>query len=277
MEWTPSQAVAEDTGRAVPGGRVPVAGGGHIGGWDPQARRNPVVADSVEVEGGFLPMPDPAVGGTRGRSAFDKAPALPPAPHRSVKTTAGVDSHFDPPAIHTAVARHPSRPQRLAAKRPARPLPNGPPGPWLERPASPRARCGVGPSVFSHPRPPASTGRSSTRNPSGKGVGRRFEAAEHAFAVHPSLGAAGVAVATVIRRRAFVARRDRAAPSPLLYVDAKRFGFATDRGTRARWPSRKGLLDRERPQAAVGLPCTSQPSAVPYEACRTRGSLPAAA
>ena len=25
--------------------------------------------------------------------------------------------------------------------------------PWLERPASPRARCGVGPSVFSHPRP----------------------------------------------------------------------------------------------------------------------------
>ena len=77
MEWTPSQAVAEDTGRAVPGGGVPVAGGGHIGGWDPQARRNPVVADSVEVEGGFLPMPDPAVGGTRGRSAFDKPPRAP--------------------------------------------------------------------------------------------------------------------------------------------------------------------------------------------------------
>ena len=52
------------------------------------------------------------------------------------------------------------------------------------------------------------------------GVERRFEAAAQAFAVHPSLGAAGVAVARTIRRRAFVARRDRAAPSPLLYVDA---------------------------------------------------------
>ena len=137
-------------------------------------------------------------------------------PHGGVKTTRGVVSRIGSPAIHTAVARHPSRPQRLAAKRPARPLPNGPLWPWLERPASPRARCGVGPSVFSHPRPPASTGRSSTRDPSGKGVERRFEAAEAPLAVHPSVGAAGVPVATRFAGRAFVAQRDRSGYRPLL-------------------------------------------------------------
>ena len=42
-------------------------------------------------------------------------------------------------------------------------------------------------------------------------------------------------------------------------------------------PSRKGLLDRERPQARVGWPCTSQPPPWPCEACRTPGSLPSTA
>ena len=94
-----------------------------------------------------------------------------PRPHRSVKSTRGVDSHFDPPAIHTSITAYPqARPTScgtaagcaVAYRRQV---------PWRERPPAPRAWCGIAPSVFSHPRPPASTGRSSTRDPSGKGVG----------------------------------------------------------------------------------------------------------
>ena len=74
-------------------------------------------------------------------------------PHRSVKTTWGVDSHFGSPAIHTGLPAYPQARQRLAAKRPARPLPNGPLGRWLERPPSPRAWYGIGAVVFSQPAP----------------------------------------------------------------------------------------------------------------------------
>ena len=190
-------------------------------------------------------MPDPPVGGTRGRSAFDKAPALPPAPHRSVKTTAGVDSHFDPPAIHTAAARHPSRPQRLAARRPARPLPNGPLWPWLERPASPRARCGVGPSVFSHPRPPASTGRSSTRNPSGKGSSAASWRRSKRWPTGWPPGCP--------------ASPGKTGTSPSRLAVAFPHGTAGMGGT----PQRRG-----------GWRCTSPTSPMPIEACRDGGSLP---
>ena len=51
-----------------------MAADGHLGGLDPQVRRNPVFANGAEVESGFLLMPEPPVGVLRGRSAFDKAP-----------------------------------------------------------------------------------------------------------------------------------------------------------------------------------------------------------
>ncbi len=49
------------------------------------------------------------------------------------------------------------------------PLPNGPLWPWLERPASPRARCGVGPSVFSHSRRPPRRVAPAPEIPPGRG------------------------------------------------------------------------------------------------------------
>ena len=80
---------------------------------------------------------------------------------------------------------------------------------------------GSEPGVLVHPRPPTPSGRYRTSNPSGKGVERRFEAAEDPLA-----------------GRAVRHRRPRPgrAPSRL-----------------AVWPSRTGLMDRERPQARVGM------------------------
>ena len=64
--------------------------------------------------------------------------------------------------------------QRSAAMPPARPLPTGPHGPWWEQPPSPRARCGVAASVFSHPRHRL-RGCSRTRDPLREGHARRRE------------------------------------------------------------------------------------------------------
>ena len=105
---------------------------------------------------------------------MDGAPSLRFRPHRSVKTTRGVDSHFGPPAIHGTAHAHPPPAQRPAAMRPARPLPDGPHGPWREQPPSPKARCGVAASVFSHPRHRL-RGCSRTRDPLREGHARRHE------------------------------------------------------------------------------------------------------
>gem|GEM_PF-4606768 len=101
---------------------------------------------------------------------LDGARLLRLRPHWSVKTTRGVVSQFCGPPSHMAAGAYPPRPQRPAATRPARPLPDGPHRPWRERPPSPRARCGIAPRVFSHPRPLPSKGRSRANHPCGKAV-----------------------------------------------------------------------------------------------------------
>lgn len=183
-------------------------------------RRNPSGADGVQVKSRLRQSPDPSVCGLGGPEPI--SPRRRSCRHAAPRCENDAGGRFT--LRPSGDSQRPSRLSAGAATSCATAagcaVAHRRQVPWRERPASPRARCGVGPSVFSHPRPPASTGRSSTRDPSGKGVERRFEAAAQAFAVHPSLAAAGVAVATAIRRRAFVARRDRAAPSPLLYVDA---------------------------------------------------------
>jgi len=88
-------------------------------------------------------------------------------PFWSVKTTRGVDSQSGPSAIHTGPSVHPLAGWRLAASRPARPLPDGPHRPWRERPPSPKARYGIAASVLAHPRP-SCWGRSRTKYPCGK-------------------------------------------------------------------------------------------------------------
>ncbi len=70
------------------------------------------------------------------------------------------------------------------------------------------------------PSPPRLDGSLPHQRSLREGIERRFEAAEQAVAVHPSVGAAGVPVATRFAGRAFVVPRDRVAHSPLLYVDA---------------------------------------------------------
>ncbi len=214
--------------------------------------------------------------------------------------------------------------------------------------------------VFTIRRPP-SRGRSRVKDPCRKAVQHRFEAAEQSFAAHPSVGAAGVPVATRFGERAVVVQRAWAVHSSLLtgiptfrfrtrttgsacsgrctatargwqYRDeaavacgsgvAARAGRgageggpddarsgprqrqrrclapqvirlvlsrhdrlgnvtwplrATNPGLRTRWPSRKGLMDRERPRAGGGMAVHIPTIAVPYEACRTGGSLPATA
>ena len=145
------------------------------------------------------------------RSWFDGARPLRPKPRRSVKTTRGADSQFGAPPIHRAANAHPARSHRLAARRPGRPVPNGPPWPWRERPPAQRAWCGIAASVFSHPRRLPSRGRSRTRDPSGKGVKRRFEAAEDPFADRLAAGLIGIAAHG---RDAGVAGGSRARPAP---------------------------------------------------------------
>ncbi len=72
-----------------------------------------------------------------------------------------------------------------------------------------------GECVFTTRRPP-SRGRYSANDPCWKAVQRRFEAAEQAFAVQPSVGAAGVPAVTRFAGPAFVVQRGRAAHSSLL-------------------------------------------------------------
>ncbi len=68
---------------------------------------------------------------------------------------------------------------------------------------------------------PSPSGRSRTSDPWREGlVQRRYKAAEQAFAVHPSVGAAAILVANRFAGRALVVRRDRAIHSPLRYVDS---------------------------------------------------------
>ena len=74
-------------------------------------------------------------------------------PRRSVKTTRGAVSRIRSAAVHVGGSVDPLARWCLAASRPVRPLPDGPHRPRRERPPSPKARCGVVASVFSHPRP----------------------------------------------------------------------------------------------------------------------------
>ena len=110
---------------------------------------------------GRVPSPPRTEGGRSGshpnvpvgREVLPMPLAFPASmPLRNVHSTYRVDSHFGPPTIHTCHTAYPPARQRLASRRPVRPLENGPLGRWLERPPSPRARYGVGPSVCSHPR-----------------------------------------------------------------------------------------------------------------------------
>ncbi len=87
------------------------------------------------------------------------------------------------------------------------------------------------------PIPPAAAGSLPANSPSRKGVERRFEALEDPLPDHLAVGLCPASPA-------------KAGPGP--------FRLAV-------WPSRMGLMDRERPQARLGWPCTSRPSP-----CRTR-------
>ncbi len=117
--------------------------------------------------------------------ALDGARPLRLRPLWSVKTTRGVVSRLCGPGIHTAADAYPPRPERPAAVRLARPLPDGPHRPWRERPPTPRAWCGIAPSVFSHPRPclPGVAPEPAIR------AGRRFNAASRRRRAHsPTAG-----------------------------------------------------------------------------------------
>ena len=93
--------------------------------------------------------PNVPVGGQAGERSSPMPLALPPLCRTAVwKTTLGGDSQFGPPRIHTFLSAYPQVRQRLTSRRPARPLPNGPLGRWLERPPSPRAWYGIGAVVF---------------------------------------------------------------------------------------------------------------------------------
>ena len=70
--------------------------------------------------------------------------------------------------------------------------------------------AGSGPCASAH-LPPRPLGSLPPSGPcAGRRFGRRFEAAEQAFAVHPSVGAAAILVAHRFAGRAFVVRRERA-------------------------------------------------------------------
>ena len=102
------KATGEDTGRKILECEGRIAGDGHIGVLEGRIGRNPDAEDDV-IRGG---------GRTRGRidwsasvscrSAFVSARRSGLRPHRSVKKTRWVVSHFGSPAIHTAASSYPA-------------------------------------------------------------------------------------------------------------------------------------------------------------------------
>ncbi len=116
-----------------------------------------------------------------------------------MKTTRRVVSRSCAPAIHTAAIRHPPRPQRPAATRPARPLPDGAHRPWRERPPAPKAWCGIAASVYSHPRP-GLPGSLRTNNPMREGERRAGTGASRSWSAMPDKPVGQPAGQHVLRR-----------------------------------------------------------------------------
>ena len=150
--------------------------------------------------------------------AIEAAPALPPTPHRSVKTTRGgrftirrsTDSQGSERPTGTVATSCGQAARSSGAGRAARAVAGATPRPeGLVRHS--------GEFVFTTRRPP-SRGRSRVKDPCRKAVQRRFEAAEQPFAAHRSVGAAGVPVATRFGERAVVVQRAWAVHSSLCYV-----------------------------------------------------------
>ncbi len=142
-------------------------------------------------------------------------------PHTPAKTTRGANAHPVAPDVRTRGGGA-SRSARTSCASRSR-----------EAGAAATARAGLGATRQSEgllrvrgrarlrtPAPDPS-GRSQPGYPcAGRRFKRRFEAAEQAFAVHPSVGAAAILVANRFAGRALVVRRDRAIHSPLRYVDS---------------------------------------------------------
>ena len=120
--------------------------------------------------------------------------------------------------MHTGRPAYPLPRQGLVASSRGRPWHSSHFGRGGERPPSPRAWYGFEAGCACAPPAPPSWGRSSTSDPSGKGVERRFEAAEDPLADRVAVGLFGIA------------QQDR---------DEPRHGSP--------WPSRTGLLDGSDP------------------------------
>ena len=130
--------------------------------------------------------------GIAGRGTLTATSALTPTPQRIVKTTPGGDSHFGPSAVHTGLPAYIHRRGNVLRHR--RRVRGSTPATGPVAGATPLAEGSVwrsGQCVFTT-RPPASRGRSSTSDPSGKGVQRHFEAAEYPPADRRPVGRAGI-------------------------------------------------------------------------------------